>query len=190
MSSVPYGFSVNGFKLSFRKTKVFLVFIFEFMSKSVCSSSLSRSKWGTFVTPLPKCSSAVANWPLWCPSWCAACCCCCALWVSRALDDECASAVAMDAPDVEEINEIQGSQLPASSLLKAQRHHCSSWWRHHLCVSSLLHTWYNCVCRARVGWAGRGLHFLWAYIFCTHPSQMSTESLFSLLMRYLFIPKS
>lgn len=113
MSSVPYGFSVTGFnhpELSFRETKVLLVWICSFMRTFVCSSSLSRSKWGTFVTPLPKCSSGVVSWPLWCPSWCAACCCCCALWVSRALGDECASAVAMDAPYGEEINEIQGSQ--------------------------------------------------------------------------------
>lgn len=42
---------------------------------------LSRCKWGTFVIPLPKYSSGVANWPLWCPLWCAASCCCSALWV-------------------------------------------------------------------------------------------------------------
>lgn len=123
MSSVPYGFSMNGFNqpgLSSRETKGFFIWIRLFKRKFLCLSSLSRSKWGTFVTPLPKCSLGVVNWPLWCPSWCAACCCCCALWVSRALDDECASAVAMDAPDVEEINAIQGSQLPPTCFISPE----------------------------------------------------------------------
>ena len=43
--------------------------------------SLSRCKWGTSVTPLPKCSQVGARWPSWYPLWCAVCCCCCALWV-------------------------------------------------------------------------------------------------------------
>lgn len=43
--------------------------------------SLSRCKWGTFITPSPKCNLVAVSWLSWCPLWCAVCCCCCALWV-------------------------------------------------------------------------------------------------------------
>lgn len=40
-----------------------------------------RCKWGTFITPSPKCSWVAVSWPSWSPLWCAVCCCCCAPWV-------------------------------------------------------------------------------------------------------------
>lgn len=110
-----------------------------------------------------------------CPGWWM--CICCGNGCSRCEGDKCNSGVAASPHLLHLSWKHKDTTVPLDS---------DSIW-----VPSLLHTWCNYVCSTRVGWAGRGLHFLCAFLHTPliESALRWSEKAFSLLVSYLFSPK-